>query len=153
MNAKTLISLATALLVIAIPGHTQTASKEAAVALVEKAVAHVKKTGVEVACKDFANPTGEFIQGELYVFVQDMQAKMVCHATNPKRLNGKDLSELKDADGKKFAKAMTDLAKTKGSGWVDYQWVNPVTSAIEPKSSYVQRVNDTLWLGVGIYRK
>lgn len=144
--------LALALLSLLNPVHAQTAAKDSAVALVEKAAAHVKKNGVDAACKDFANPQGGFIQGELYVFVQDMQAKMICHAVNPK-LNGKDLAELKDADGKKFSKAMADLAKSKGSGWVDYQWVNPTSKAIEPKTSYVQRVNDSVWLGVGIYRK
>lgn len=127
--------------------------KEAAVALVDKAVAQVKKTGVEGACKDFADPAGLFFQGELYVFVQDMDMKMICHAANPKRMNGKDLSELRDADGKYFVKEMAQLARSSGSGWVDYRWINPATQKVEPKSSYVRRVSDTLWLGVGIYRK
>lgn len=130
----------------------QSASKEDAVALAKKAVAHIKKNGIDAACKDFAEPQGGFMQGELYVFVQDMQYKVVCHASN-KRMNGKDLGELKDADGKYFVKAMTEIAKGKGSGWVDYQWINPVSKAIEPKSSYIEKVDDGLLLGVGIYRK
>lgn len=142
-----------ALLAAAVPEiHAQTSGKDAAVALVEKAVAYVKKNGVEAACRNFADPKGGFIQGDLYVFVQDMQAKMICHATNP-RLNGKDLSQLKDVDGKQFSQEMADLARSKGSGWVDYQWVNPTTKAIEPKASYVERVDDKIWLGVGIYRR
>lgn len=144
--ASTLLALAS------VPAQAQTASKADAQALVARAVAHVKKVGVEASCKDFADPTGEFIRGELYVFVHDMQVKMICHATNA-RMNGKDLSELKDADGKQFAKAMADLVKAKGAGWVDYRWVNPVSKAIEAKASYVERVNDTIFLGVGIYRK
>ncbi|GGC97734.1 cache domain-containing protein [Undibacterium terreum] len=146
------LSLSALSLAASVAAHAEPASKDAAVALVDKAVANVKKKGVEAACKDFADPSGGYIQGELYVFVQDTQAKMICHATNAK-MNGKDLSQLKDADGKQFAKAMSDLAVAKGTGWVDYQWVNPVTKELEPKSSYIKRVNDTVLLGVGIYRK
>lgn len=152
MKYTIIASMAASLFVAVIPAHAETATKDAAVALVEKAVALVKKDGVDAACKDFADPKGGYMQGDLYVFVQDIHAKMICHAKNP-RMNGKDLSELKDADGKRFATDMADLVKSKGSGWVDYQWVNPTTKAIEPKTSYVQRVNDTIWLGVGIYRK
>jgi signal transduction histidine kinase len=143
---------AAALLTAAGLAHGQNASREEAMALAKKAVAHVNAKGVEQACADFANPQSGFIKGEMYVFVQDMTAKMICHAAN-KRMNGKDLSELKDADGKYFSRAMAELAKSKGSGWVDYQWVNPGSKALEPKTSYVEKVNDTVWLGVGIYRK
>ncbi|MES2257099.1 MAG: cache domain-containing protein [Pseudomonadota bacterium] len=152
MKHTIIANLAASLFIAIAPAQAQQANKDAAVALVEKAAAHVKKNGVDAACKDFADPKGGFIQGELYVFVQDMQAKMICHGVNAK-MNGKDLSELKDADGKRFSKAMAELAQSKGSGWVDYQWVNPVTKAIEPKTSYIQRVNDAVFLGVGIYRK
>lgn len=152
MNKLFYLAVAGGLLAAAALAQAQNASKDDAVGLARKAVAHLKKNGVEAACKDFADPQRGFMQGELYVFVQDMQSKMVCHAAN-KRINGKDLSELKDADGKTFSKAMTELAKTKGAGWVDYRWVNPTTQALEAKTSYVEKVDDTLWLGVGIYRK
>ena len=126
-------------------------TEDAARALVDKAVAHVMKHGIEAACKDFANPAGGFIKGELYIYVQDMQAKMICHATNP-RLNGKDLVDLKDADGKRFSKEMVELVKTKRNGWVNYRWVNPVTKQIEKKSSYVERLHNLI-VGAGIYRE
>lgn len=132
--------------------HAQAAGRDDAVALVKKAVAHARARGVEQACRDFADPQGGFIQGELYVFVQDMHAKMVCHGAN-KRMNGKDLSQLKDANGKFFSRDMAALAKARGAGWVDYQWINPATQALEPKASYIERVDDATWLGVGIYRK
>lgn len=152
MKDKFIAGLAASLFVAVLPAHAQQASKDEAIALVEKAAAHLKKNGVETACKDFADAKGGFIHGELYIFVQDMNAKMICHAANA-RMNGKDLAELKDADGKKFSKAMAELAQAKGSGWVDYQWVNPVTKVIEPKTSYIQRVNEGVFLGAGIYRK
>ncbi|MES2261800.1 MAG: cache domain-containing protein [Pseudomonadota bacterium] len=144
--------LASALLVCATPSHAQTATREDAVALVEKAVAHVKKVGIPAACKDFANPAGEFMKGELYVFVQSAETKMICHAANPK-INGKDLAEMKDVNGKQFGKEQTALVMSKGKGWVDYVFLNPVSKALEPKLSYGQKIDEASWLGVGIYRK
>jgi hypothetical protein len=143
---------AAVLLVSSASVHAQTATKEEALVLLQKAVVHFKKNGIDTSCKDFANPNGGFIQGELYVFVEDVEATMICNAGNP-RLNGKDLSQLKDADGKQFSKALADLAKTKGSGSVDYRWPNPVSKAIEAKTSFVERVDDKTFLGVGIYKK
>ena len=42
-------------------------------------------------------------------------------------------------------------ARTKGSGWYDYKWPNPLTDKIEDKTSYVERMGD-YWVGVGVYR-
>lgn len=151
---KTLRGIAAVAGLLAVAGmaHAQNPTRDDAIALVKKASAHLKAKGVEQACVDFADPQGGFIQGELYVFVQDLNTKMVCHGTN-KRLNGKDMSELKDINGKYFTKAMTEIAKAKGSGWVDYHWPNPTTQAMEPKSTYVEKVNDTVLVGAGIYRR
>jgi cytochrome c len=122
-----------------------------ATAMVKKAVAYIKENGKEKAFADFNNPTGNFTKGELYIFVSDMQGKMVAHGVNAK-LIGKNLIDLKDADGKLFVKEYTDLAKTKGNGWVDYKWVNPSTKAIDNKSTYVEKIDD-LVVGAGIYKK
>lgn len=122
-----------------------------ATAMVKKAVAHIKENGKDKAFTDFNNPTGNFAKGELYIFVSDMQGKMVSHGANSK-LIGKNLMDLKDADGKLFVKEYTDLAKAKGNGWVDYKWVNPSTKAIDNKSTYVEKIDDLI-VGAGIYKK
>ena len=138
------------LLAAVLPASAQNASKADAISLADKAVANIQKKGVEEACKDFADPKGEYIRGELYVVVQDMQCKMVCHAVNPK-MNGKDMLELKDANGKKFTQQMRDIAATEKTGWVDYLWPNPVSKALEPKSAYVRRAGEKHMVSVGIY--
>jgi signal transduction histidine kinase len=58
---------------------------------------------------------------------------------------------LKDVEGKPLIRQMVDIAKTKGNGWVEYKWPNPVTKSVEAKSSYVERVEDVL-VGAGIYK-
>jgi cytochrome c len=122
-----------------------------ATAMVKKAVSYIKEHGQEKALAEFSNPSADFKKGELYIFVTNTQGKMLAHGANAK-LIGKDLMDLKDADGKPFVKAYTDLANAKGSGWSDYKWVNPTTKAIELKSTYVQKIDD-LVVGCGIYKK
>lgn len=125
-------------------------SSAEAVAMVQKAVAYIKANGKEKALAEFSNPSGQFKDRDLYIFVVDAGGKMLAHGANPK-LIGKNLMELKDVDGKLFVKEYLALAQSKGKGWTDYKWPNPSTSAIDLKSSYVEKVDDFV-VGCGIYK-
>jgi cytochrome c len=125
-------------------------SADDATAMVKKAVAFLKANGKEKALAEFNNQSGQFKDRDLYIFVQDMKGKMLAHGGNDK-LIGKDLLELKDADGKFFVKNMIEVAG-KGKGWVDYKWTNPSTKAIDQKSSYIEKYED-VFVGCGIYKK
>ena len=48
-----------------------------------------------------------------------MHPRMVWHPIKPE-LNGKDLSTLKDPNGKLLVKEMRDAVANQGSGFVDY---------------------------------
>lgn len=120
-----------------------------AVALVKKAAALVKASGKEKAFAEFNDPKGPFVDRDLYVMCYDMEGNNKCHGSNPK-LIGKNLLEIKDADGKFIVKSFIETAN-KGKGWVDYKWPNATTKAVEPKSTYVEKVGDIL-VGVGIYK-
>lgn len=119
-------------------------------ALVKKAVALYKSVGRDKALATFSDPNGGFFPKDLFVFVQDLKGIMILHTKNP-GFNGKDLSGLKDTDGKMFVAEMAKMAAEKGSGWVDYKFVNPAIKKIEPKASYVERVDD-IFIGCGIYK-
>lgn len=120
-------------------------------AMVKKAIVHFKEVGQDKACADFA-ADGEYQFKDLYVFVQKTDGNMLCHGKN-KALNGKNLANLKDSDGTAFVAKFIDTVKTKGSGWVDYKWVNAATKKIEPKSSYVESVGmGDVYIGAGIYK-
>lgn len=123
---------------------------EAAIALVKKAVKLVKDVGKEKALVEFNDPKGAFVIGELYVFAIEKDGTTVANGSNAK-LIGKNTMELRDADGKYFIKAFFDTVATKGSGWVDYHWVNPVSKNIESKTTYVEKA-DSLVIGCGIYK-
>ncbi len=126
------------------------ASQKDAKALVEKAAAFAKASGKDAALKEINLTKGQFDKGELYVFAYDMSGKIIAHPKNPK-LIGKDLINVPDPDGKLFRKEIVDVAKTKGSGWVDYKYTNPETKKIEAKTTYVVKVGDMI-LCCGTYK-
>lgn len=125
-------------------------SADEAIALVKKAANYLKNNDKEKAYAEFDNNKGQFIDRDLYIFVFDMSGKTLAHGTNP-RLLGKNMIDLKDADGKYFVRSFIEVANTKGKGWIDYKWTNPVSKAIEQKSSYIEKVGDVL-VGCGIYK-
>ncbi|NVD71906.1 cache domain-containing protein [Duganella sp. BJB1802] len=152
MKRYAIAGLTAMLLTPALPALAQNAARTAATELAEKAVATIQKVGVEQACKQFADPKAGYIQGDVYVVVQDMQCKMVCHPLLPK-MNGKDMTELKDSNGKYFTQEMKKIAQSGKPGWVDYVWPNPTSKALEPKSAFIQRVDEKYMVSVGIYDK
>lgn len=121
-----------------------------AMAMVKKGIALIKSGGQEKAFAEFNNPKGAFVQKDLYVMCYDMSGNNKCHGSNPK-LIGKNLLEIKDADGKFIVKGFIETAQKSGKGWVDYKWPNALTKVVEPKSTYVEKIDDVL-IGVGIYK-
>jgi cytochrome c len=121
-----------------------------ATAMVKKAIEFIKANGKDKAYAEFSNPKGAFKDRDLYIFVFDMKGACLAHGANPK-LIGKDLIQLKDAEGKYFIKDFVNTANTKGKGWVDYKWPNPVSKDIEAKSTYIEKYEDVM-VGAGIYK-
>ncbi len=74
----------------------------------------------------------------------------LAHGANAK-MQGKDLIDLRAADGKFFMRERLELAKAKGKGRQDYKFVNPVTRQIEPKAMYFEKYEDVI-VNCGIYK-
>jgi signal transduction histidine kinase len=121
-----------------------------AVAMVQKVIAHIKANGKEKTLAEVNNLNGQFRDRDLYVTINDLNMKSLAHGANA-RMQGKDLIDLKDADGKPFMRERLELVKAKGKGWQDYRFVNPVTKQIEHKSMYFERYED-LVINCGIYK-
>ncbi|MQT26948.1 HAMP domain-containing protein [Pseudomonas helleri] len=86
-----------------------------------------------------------------YFWINDLRPFMVMHPTNPK-LDGKDVSSIKDPDGVALFSEMAAVAKTKGQGVVDYRWPKPGAQEPVQKTSYVQLFEPWGWvIGSGIY--
>lgn len=127
------------------------ATREEAVAMVGKAVAHLTSAGRDKAFMDFDTKGGPFTDRDLYVVVYDLTGRCLAHGANPK-LIGKDLSDAEDVDGKLYIKERMDLAKTNKSFWQDYKFTNPTSKKVEPKQMYCQ-VDQGLAVCAGIYKQ
>lgn len=123
--------------------------RDDAKALVKQAAAYVKYQGKEKALAEISTPKGMFDKGELYVFAYDLQGVMLAHPKNP-ALIGQNLIAVPDTDGKLFRKEIVEKAKSNGSGWVDYVYLNPETNKQEHKSTYFLKVGDII-LCCGVY--
>ncbi len=120
-------------------------------AMVKKAIAYIKANGKENAFAEINNPKGRFIDRDLYVTVYDLNGKCLAHGANSKMI-GKDFIDMKDIDGRPYVKERMEMAKTKGKGWQDYKFTNPVSKKIEPKSMYFEKLEDVV-VACGIYKK
>jgi cytochrome c len=79
-----------------------------------------------------------------------MNGKVLAHGQNIKMI-GKDLYEVTDADGKAYVKERIEIAKSKGKGWQNYKFSNPVTKKIEDKTAYIEKYEDVI-VGSGVYK-
>jgi cytochrome c len=131
--------------------HCFGAPADEATVLVKDAAALIKAEGKEKAFAAFTDPAGKFVKGDLYIFVVDYEGVTLAHGGNAK-LVGKNMKDLKDADGKLFMQDMIQKAKG-GGGWVDYKWTNPTTKKVQEKSTLVQAIEGAnAFLGCGIYK-
>jgi len=126
------------------------ADRDDAKALVKRAAAYVKYQGKEKALTEISTPKGMFDKGELYVFAYDLQGVMLAHPKNP-ALIGQNLIAVPDTEGKLFRKEIVEKAKSQGSGWVDYVYLNPETNRQEHKTTYIQKVGDII-VCCGVYK-
>jgi cytochrome c len=152
---KLVVSIMVVMVLFGMSGVAAAAGKHGTAAeaetMVKKAIAMAKAKGQDAAFAEINNRNGRFIDRDLYVFVYDMNGKCVAHGMNAKMI-GKELIDMKDADGKAFVKERVEIAKTKGSGWQDYKFTNPLSKLIEHKRAYVERYEDLIF-GCGIYSK
>jgi signal transduction histidine kinase len=126
------------------------ADRDDAKRLVKQAAAYVKYQGKEKALAEISTPKGMFDKGELYVFAYDLSGIMLAHPKNA-ALIGQNLLNVPDTEGKLFRKEIVERAKSEGSGWVDYVYLNPETNKQEHKTTYFQKVGDII-LCCGVYQ-
>jgi cytochrome c len=93
---------------------------------------------------------GKFQDGDLYVYVIDRNGVMQASGGPSFSLIGRDVSSLKDADGKLIYADIIDRAKGQESGEVEYRWLNWEHGKIERKHAYFRQDGDVA-IVVGYY--
>lgn len=124
-------------------------SPQSMIDFVKEAKQYALSVGRDRALEEFSNPNGQFTQGELYIYAYDYQGRVLAHGGQP-ALVGKDLMALKDPNGLAVIEELIRKVEL-GYGTLMYQWHNPVTKTVMDKLGYVEPVDDTYWIGSGVY--
>jgi signal transduction histidine kinase len=129
------------------------ATKDECVAKSKEAAAMVNEKGIGAAIEEINKKNGKFVWADTYVFLMDLDGKMLAHPMSP-ALIGKNVLDMKDKGepGKLLFKEFVTVAKGKGEGWVDYMWINPGDPKPRKKVTYIYRVpGKDLFAGAGVY--
>lgn len=120
--------------------------------MVKDAVGQIETHG-RAAFKQFYDLAGPFIAKSAYIFVYDF------HGVNLvlppfRNLEGRNLLDLKDTQGKPYLREALHVVQTQGSGWFDYMWPKPGESVSTQKSSFVSKAklgDQWVIVGCGVY--
>ena len=150
MKSKFVLAVALAIGAVAIGAQEQRVTAKEAEAMVKKGVTYIKGNPRDTAMAEITNKKGMFIDRELYLTVYTMDGTAMAHGANEKFV-GKNMIDLRDADGKEHIRERMELAKTKTTFWQDFKFTNPVTKKMEPKSMSCEKSADLVVCG-GIYK-
>jgi polar amino acid transport system substrate-binding protein len=124
--------------------------RENLTSFVEEAIAYAGKHGKDAAIRTFNDRNGSFVRGNLYIYAFDFNGTTLALPHQP-WLIGTDLSGLQDPFGVNYTRIEIYLAQ-QGGGFIFYHYPNPAHNmTLEPKMSYVRNVDETWWLGAGVY--
>ncbi len=123
-----------------------------AVAMVKRAVTFYREHGRQRFIEECNQFDGMFHKGSLYGLAYDHNMTIMAHPVKP-RLVGQNLIDRKDwGGGTYFRREIQTKALADGSGWVNYQYEEPASKRLVPKSTYFEKVDDLI-IAAGIYKE
>ena len=120
--------------------------------VVNRAATLIAERGKE-AFGQLRDKTGPFVFMDTYVFVDTPDGTSLVNPAQPS-MEGKNVMNLKDVNGKQLVREYIAAAMKDGSAWVDYYWYKPGHNTPARKRAYVRRVQsgqDTYIVGSGVY--
>ena len=131
----------------------ESATKDEVIAKCEAAAKLIQEKGVDAASQIIGDKAGPFVWKDTYVFLMDLDGKMIAHPIKPELTKEDNLLKVADTDGKPLFVEFVQVAGSQGQGWVDYMWPKPGQDKPAAKSSYIYRVPNTpYFVGAGIYK-
>lgn len=128
------------------------ATKDECVVRCHEAASMVTSKGVEEAAKILNNPQGPFVWKDSYVFLMNLDGKMIAHPFQPELTKKDHVLLYTDPTDKALFVHFVNLARNVGHGWVEYMWPKPGQSTPSKKLTYIYRVPDTeYFVGAGVY--
>ena len=134
-NPKTWISLLLAQVVLAAAARADTgATADQMWRLLEAGAAHVQAVGPDQACRDFANRSGKWQQGELRLSVLGLDGKIVFDGLSQAKA-GSGTDALQDS-----ATVLVNQVKEWGHGGIEYATGNPLSGQGEYRTLLATRL-------------
>lgn len=128
------------------------ATKDECVVRCHEAAALVNSKGVEEAVKLIGDPKGPFVWKDSYVFLMDLNGKMLAHPFQPELTQADHVLLITDPQDKALFVHFVNLARKVGHGWVEYMWPKPGKTTPSKKVTYIYKVpNQELFVGAGVY--
>jgi methyl-accepting chemotaxis protein len=133
------------------------AELEAAVGQVVEAIAAVARDDAYASDAERQAAARQLVErmrwkdGENYFWISNAQNRMVMHPISPE-LNGQDLDQVRDANGKAFFATGAREALAQTAALETYVWPRPGATTPTPKLSYFQQYEPWGWVvGAGVY--
>jgi cytochrome c len=130
----------------------QAATKEECVVKCHEAAALINAKGVAEAIRQIGDPKGPFVWKDTYVFLMNLDGKMLAHPMQPELTQLPHCLLITDPTDKAIFVTFVNTARKVGQGWVEYMWPKPGKTAPSKKITYIYRVpGKDLFVGSGIY--
>jgi signal transduction histidine kinase len=133
-----------------IPASFDQAERDGLAAYVNEALKFAEENGKETALEAFNDPEGNFTRDGRYIFAYDYEGQNLALPFQPE-LVGINRIDAQDPNGVYFIQQIIDVARA-GDGFTYYLYPDPSKNMTEAlKLSYAANVDDTWFLGSGIY--
>jgi signal transduction histidine kinase len=130
----------------------ESATKDECVIKCHEAAAMINSKGLDAAIKEISNPKGSFVWKDSYVFLMNLDGKMLAHPFQPELTQQEHVLLMTDPTDKALFVHFVNLARNVGHGWVEYMWPKPGKNTPSKKLSYIYRVpKHELFVGAGVY--
>ncbi|HAU57297.1 MAG TPA: hypothetical protein DCW87_06805 [Comamonadaceae bacterium] len=110
----------------------------------------MEQRGLAAAAQEFHDPAGAFRDRDQYIFVFDRKGVYQVFGSTPERV-GKTVHDVPGLDGALVLREFFAAAQ-RGGDWVDYEVVNPVTGAVDEKTSFILPLGTDHVIGCGVFK-
>jgi len=128
------------------------ASKEECVIKCHEAAALINVKGLAEAAKEIGDAKGPFVWKDSYVFLMNLDGKMLAHPMQPELTQLPHCLLITDPTDKAIFVSFVNTARNAGQGWVEYMWPRPGQRTPSKKITYIYRVpGKDLFVAAGVY--
>lgn len=151
-KSQTLVALLLSLCFTVQGWAQQAATKDECVAKCYEVAALINSKGLETAIKEVGDAKGSFVWKDSYVFLMNLDGKMLAHPMQPELTFLPHCLLITDPTDKAVFVSFVNLARTAGQGWVEYMWPRPGKKSPSKKITYIYKVpGKDVFAGAGVY--